>query len=205
MLAFKGFTKDLTCIRGEGIFQYEPGVLYTAEKSKCVSTGFHCTENPLECLDWYALGEGNRYFIVEAGGSIDEDGRDAKISCTQIRLVEELSIPALVYHAMVYMVKHPLRTWEKTGHMLEVKKDVAEANKKGAIAIARGECPKVRGSAGAILGLVVERDGQMKTIKFFVVPSPGEKRSGKAGEKSSQGKPDTWYTLDENRKLKEVG
>ena len=31
MLAFKGFTKDLTCIRGEGIFRYEPGVLYTAD------------------------------------------------------------------------------------------------------------------------------------------------------------------------------
>ena len=139
MLAFKGFTKDLTCIRGEGVFQYEPGVLYTEDKSKCASTGFHCTENPLECLDWYALGGGNRYYIVEAGGSIDEDGKDAKISCTQIRLVEELSTPALVYHALVYMVKHPLRDWEKTGHMLEVKKDKAEAKQKGAIAIARGE------------------------------------------------------------------
>jgi len=50
MLAFKGFTKDLTCIRGEGIFRYEPGVLYTADKSKCARTGFHCTENPLEYL-----------------------------------------------------------------------------------------------------------------------------------------------------------
>ena len=151
MLAFKGFTKDLTCIRGERIFRYEPGVLYTADKSKCARTGFHCTENPLECLDWYALGGGNRYYIVEAGGSIDEDGKDAKISCTQIRLVEELSIPALVYHALVYMVKHPLRDWEKTGRMLEVRRDVAQADKKGAIAIARGENPRVRGSAGCLL------------------------------------------------------
>lgn len=200
MLAFKGFTKDLTCIRGEGIFRYEPGVLYTADKSKCARTGFHCTENPLECLDWYALGRGNRYHIVEAGGSIDEDGKDAKISCTQIRLVEELSIPALVYHALVYMVKHPLRDWEKTGRMLEVRRDVAQADKKGAIAIARGECPKVCGSVGAILGLVVERDGQIKTTKLFIIPGPGEKRKGKA----VWGKPDTWYTLDENRQLKEV-
>ena len=69
MLAFKGFTKDLTRIRGEGIFRYEPGALYTADKSKCARTGFHCTENPLECLDWYALGGGNRYYIVEAGSN----------------------------------------------------------------------------------------------------------------------------------------
>lgn len=84
--------------------------------------------------------------------------------------------------------------------MLEVRRDVAQADKKGAIAIARGENPRVRGSAGAVLGLVVERGGQIKTTKLFIIPGPGEKRKGKA----VWGKPDTWYTLDENRQLKEV-
>ncbi len=191
MLAFKGFTKDLTCIRGGGIFQYEPGVLYTADRSKCASTGFHCTENPLECLDWYALGEGNRYFLVEAGGSLDEDGWDAKISCTEICLLEELSLRALVFHGMTYMVKHPLRSWEKTGPFLEVKRDKAEAKQSGAIAIARGASPMVRGVEGAVLGLMIERDEEIKATRFFTVPG--------------QGRPDVWYTLtEEGRRLEEV-
>lgn len=195
MMAYKGFRGDLTCDLGNGVFQYVPRVVYTTEDSKCAHTGFHCTEDPLECLQWYPLGKGNRYFLVEAGGSIDEDGQDAKISCTQIELLEELSVRALVFHSLVYMVKHPLRSWEKTGSMLEVKPDKAKARQKGAIAIARGEKPKVCGAAGAVCGLVVERDGQITATKFFTVSGRGIK---------GQGKPDTWYTLDENRKLKEV-
>lgn len=150
MMAYKGFHGDLTCTLGNGVFQYVPQVVYTNEDSKCAHTGFHCTEDPLECLKWYPLGKGNRYFLVEAGGSIDEDGQDAKISCTQIELLEELSVRALVFHAIVYMVKHPLRDWIKTGSMLEVKPDKAKTRQKGAIAIARGENPKVCGAAGAV-------------------------------------------------------
>lgn len=193
MLAYKGFHHDLTCTKGNGRYQYVRGVVLTEDKSKCAGTGFHCTENPLECLDWYPLGEGNRYFLVEAGGSLDEDGKDAKIACTQIKLVEELDVRALVFHAIVYMVKHPLRRWEKTGHMLDVKRDAAEAREAGAIAIARGQAPKVRGKAGSVLGLVVENEkgDEILRTKFFVA--------------AGQAKPDTWYTLDGQRQLKEVG
>lgn len=195
MLAYKGFHGDLTCTQGKGVFQYKPRVVYTNENSKCASTGFHCTEDPLECLKWYPLGQGNRYFQVEAGGSLDEDGKDAKIACTQIELLEELSVRALVFHAIVYMVKHPLRDWVKTGPMLEVQPERAEAKQAGAIAIARGENPRVCGAAGAVCGLVVERDGQITATKFFTVSGQGI---------SGQGRANTWYVLDEKRQLKEV-
>lgn len=189
MLAYKGFHGDLTCSRGKGIYQYVPGVVLQEEKSKCAGTGFHCTENPLECLDWYPLGQGNRYFLVEAGGSLDEDGWDAKIACTQIKLVKELSVYALVGHAMVYMVKHPLRPWEKSGHMLSVARDKAEAKMPGAVAIARGKCPKVKGETGAILGLIKETGEGIVSAKLFT-----------AGKEA---RPGVWYTLN-GRELEEA-
>lgn len=83
--------------------------------------------------------------------------------------------------------------------MLEVRKDEAMAKSAGAIAIARGEHPRVKGAAGAILGLVVEKDGQIKATKFFTIPGPGERCKGKVSPK-----PDTWYTLDDDRKPEEV-
>ncbi|MFQ8729908.1 MAG: hypothetical protein ACLSAC_05005 [Enterocloster bolteae] len=63
----------------------------------------HCAEYPLECLWWYPLGCGNRYFLVEASGSLDElGGTDTQLACTEITLLKELSLRELVGHAMIY-------------------------------------------------------------------------------------------------------
>ena len=48
MIAYKGFNKDLTCTKGKGVFQYEPGKKYVEEKAKCARTGFHAATNPLD-------------------------------------------------------------------------------------------------------------------------------------------------------------
>ena len=53
MIAYKGFNKDLTCTMGKGRFQYEVGKSYKEDSAKCASTGFHCTEEPIEVLSWY--------------------------------------------------------------------------------------------------------------------------------------------------------
>ena len=51
IMAYKGFKKDLSCTRGGHRFQYQEGVWHEEEEAKCVSTGLHCAENPLDCLD----------------------------------------------------------------------------------------------------------------------------------------------------------
>ena len=190
MLAYKGFHSDLTCTYGRGRFQYHEGQTIREEKSKCQKTGTHCAENPLECLRWYPLGKGNRYFLVEASGSLDElGGVDTQLACTEITLLKELSVKELAGHAMMYIIKHPLRQWEWSQEMLCVARDAAEGRGRGSVAIARGENPKVKGSPGAVLGLIRESNGVVEDAKLFVVEGTI--------------KPDTWYML-ENRIPKEV-
>lgn len=189
MIAYKGFDADLQARWGSGTFQYEVGKTYEEERSKCASGGFHCAENPVDCLKWYPLGADNRYFLVEASGSLDETAGDSKIACTKITLLKELTTKELAGHAMMYMVKHPLREWERAEVRLKICKDKADAPGAGDIAIARGETPMVRGAGGAILGLIREVGGFIEDAKLFEV--------------TGDIKPYAWYTL-ENRTPKEV-
>ena len=68
MYAYKGFEPDLSC-RG---YRFVMGKNVTPE-ANCASNGFHCAENPLDCLSYY--GDMNRsiYCLVQPGGDIDED------------------------------------------------------------------------------------------------------------------------------------
>lgn len=190
MIAYKGFKKDLTCTLGKGTYQYEPGKTVREERSKAANAGFHCTENPLECFGWYPLGQENRYWMVEAAGSLDECGTDAKIACTEITLLKELTIPEMAAEAMAYMVRHPVRTWETSGNLLEVKRDKAEGAGPGSIAIARGKAPKAKGKAGSVIGLLEEDDnGEIISAKLFQI--------------NEKWKEDTWYAINW-RELNEV-
>lgn len=49
MIAYKGFRPGLIC-RG---YQFVMG-LNTTEKANCRENGFHCAENPLDCLSYYS-------------------------------------------------------------------------------------------------------------------------------------------------------
>lgn len=79
MIAYKGFRPGLIC-RG---YQFVMG-LNTTEKANCRENGFHCAENPLDCLSYYSSLEHSEYYIVNAGGDIDEDEHDSKIACTEL-------------------------------------------------------------------------------------------------------------------------
>lgn len=190
MHAYKGVHKDITCTCGNGTFQHKLGETIREGSSKAQRTGLHCAENPLECLRWYPLGCGNRYFLVEASGSLDElGGDDTQIACTEMTLLKELSLKELAGHAMMYMVRHPLRAWEMERPHIQVRRDRAEAMGEGDIAVARGPDPVARGGAGAILGLVRETAGLVEEAKLFKVA--GDVRPG------------VWYGL-EGRAPKEV-
>jgi hypothetical protein len=187
MIAYKGFTKELTSRLGCKPVQFASGGIYTEEKSKTIRSGFHCCENPFECLHYYSLDGNNRFFQVEAAGDIDEDDWN-RISCSQITLIKELTPKELAGYGMAYMVQHPQRDgWEHSGNV-RVTKDRADASSKGNIAISRGSHPLVKGIAGSILGLILE-------------PKPGKITAARLIEVTGDIIPNTWYTIDTDRNL----
>ena len=49
MIAYKGFHPGLICLG----YQYVMG-LNTTSEANCAHNGFHCAENPLDCLSYYS-------------------------------------------------------------------------------------------------------------------------------------------------------
>ena len=125
MIVYKGMRGNMTCTMGKGIYQYEVGKTYREEQSKAANTGFHSVENPLYVLHWYGTGD-SRYFMCEAGGSIDEAKEDNKIASTELTILKELTIKELAGHGMMWMVNHPSRAWEHDICCCQVRKDQAE-------------------------------------------------------------------------------
>lgn len=194
MIAYKGFNHELTSMMGNGDKKtccFKPGETKRVEKSKTARGGFHCCENPFECLTYYRMDGKNRFFKVEAAGDIDEDEGE-RIACTQITLVEELTPLKFAMEGMKYIICHPHRKrWKQDYGNVIVAQDTAKAMKDGDIAIARGREPKVSGPEGSILGLIVEdQAGDVVDAKLFVMDA---QMAGK------------WCSLSENRKVVEVG
>lgn len=85
---------------------------------------------------------------------------------------------------------HPQREkWQQSYDNVQVKKDKAEANEEGQIAIARGENPQVRGPEGSILGLIVDRGGEILNAKLIKV---------------NQQYANKWLSLTEEREVKVI-
>ena len=163
MTVYKGFQKGLIC-RG---YQFHLGKNVT-EKADCGEKGFHCAENPLDCLTYYSDMDRSEYYIVNAGGDMDEDGMDTRISCTEITVLKRLSKREFFLHALVYMADHPQREWN--GH---VRKEAAEA--EHGFAIVRGYAPRAKGKTGDILALAKEDPETGKILQIAVAEVDGKK------------------------------
>ena len=180
MIAYKGFTETLYSRLGDGKKEncnFRIGETKTVPESKTARNGFHCCENPFDCLQYYPFDGKNRFFKVEAAGDIDEDDGQ-RIACTQITLLEELTPVKFALEGMKYMINHPMRkNWQQSHSGVKVLADYADCGMSGAIAIARGQEPVVSGVEGSILGLIVETGGEIKNCKLFVVsPEQAGKR-----------------------------
>lgn len=153
MIAYKGFNKDLVCTRGKGSYQYEVGKTYKENTAKCASTGFHCVEEPIEVLTWYK-GKDARYCVVNAGGDVHEDGCN-KISCTEMKILKEITLQQLGALECIWLQEHPERKY--SNHVL---KNSGTAEKDGFV-IVRGKNPKAAGELGSTIYLVKDaKDGQ---------------------------------------------
>lgn len=148
MIAYKGFSPGLVC-RG---YQFVMGLNVT-EKANCATNGFHCAEDPLDCLSYYNNLNGSEYYIVNAGGDMDEDDRDSKISCTELTILRKLELEELFLLGLAYMVDHPKRKWN-----CHVQKDKAEAS-WSCYAVVRGRDPIAKGKKGDILAFAKEDPG----------------------------------------------
>lgn len=177
MIAYKGFTKNLTAVMGKGEFQYKEGVTYKEEEAKAARTGFHCCENPLDVLSWYHNMDEDVYYIVDAGGTVNEDGYQTRISCTELTLLHRMDIYEFVEEAVKYMFLHPQREWNN-----HVKEEEAEAYKH--FAIARGKSPRVKGKPGTVIALIKEcpDSPEIEDYEIYIVGQNGIKE-------------DTWYGM----------
>lgn len=165
MIAYKGFTKDLTARFGDGIFQYEIGQTYTEESAKCANTGFHCVEEPIRVFAWYGALE-DRYCQVEVDKDVHEDGYD-KISASRIRIIKELNRVQLATLECKWLMEHPKR---KYSSWVQEEKDAING-----IAIARGKKPQAKGTIGDYLFLLQEYANRPDIKRFEVYIVDGEK------------------------------
>lgn len=182
MLAYKGFHSDLTCTLGKGVYQYQEGVWIEELKANCARNGFHCAENPIDCLTYYPEWDRSAYYLVEAGGDIDEDGSDSRISCTRIKLLRPLDIYEFVVSSVEYICRHPEREIGliSTGKIRAAKNE-GRAAAGGAI-IVYGEAPRAIGPEGSVLALIKIKDKVIESV--CVRKIDGEKY-----------KADTWYKI----------
>ena len=97
MIAYKAFQKNLSCLG----FQYKETEWNYTEKAACRKTGFHCAENPLDCLIYYSNPDLAQYCVVEVAGERQEEGDDSKIACTQLRIVRRLTLLELLMKSLI--------------------------------------------------------------------------------------------------------
>lgn len=173
MIAYKGFAPGLIC-RG---YQFSMGLNVT-EKANCAANGFHCAENPLDCLSYYGQIDQSEYYLVNAGGDLDEDGTDTKIACTELTIIKQLRPEELFLLGLAYMVDHPLLHWSS-----QVHHDHAQAYR--GYAVVRGIDPIAKGKLGDILAYAKENTHGDKIVQVTLARVDGKKIF-----------PDTWYDVD---------
>ncbi len=179
MIAYKGFTKELTATKGKGTFKFETGKTYEEKECKCANNGFHCAEEPLCAMSYYG-NMTDRYFIVKAEGDINQDGYGSRISCTKITLLKEIGRAEMGACACKYIYEHPDRETNTT----YVKLDKGKCNRKGDFIIVRGKNPVAAGTKGSYLFLLKEKKNSKEIMSIYAAYVDG-----------TQVKANTYYSL----------
>lgn len=173
MIAYKGFRPGLVCRD----YQFVMGLNVT-DKANCAQNGFHCAEDPLDCLSYYPNMEQSEYYLVDAGGDVDEDADDSKISCTRLTILKKLERKEFFLHALAYMADHPNREWN-----MHVMPEVGST--ANGFAVVRGVGPKAKGQLGSVLAMAREDPKTGKITQIAIAQVDGVTVL-----------PDTWYDID---------
>lgn len=178
MIAYKGFNPGLICLG----YQFHMGLNVTDE-ANCGHNGFHCAENPLDCLTYYSNMEQSEYYLVDAGGDVDEDGGDSKISCTRLTILKKLNREEFFLHALAYMMDHPGRKCSS-----RVMRNAGTAGKNSFVLV-RGIDPVAKGGRNSILAFAKEDPGTGKIIQVTLTCVDGKRA-----------RPNVWYDTDLKRR-----
>ena len=173
MIAYKAFKSGLVCLN----YQFVMGLNVT-EKANCRANGFHCAENPLDCLTYYPNMEQSEYYLVDARGDIDEDGNDSKIACTELDIIKQLSREEFFLHCLAYMTDHPLI---KCSSLVEKER----GKTRNGYVVVRGIDPIACGELGDILAFAKENPTNQKITQIALTRVDGVKIL-----------PDIWYGVD---------
>lgn len=161
LLAYKATDIGLKC-RG---YQFSADKVNETDKANCAANGFHCAEDPLDCLTYYPSFKNAEFWIVKAFGDVDEDDRDSKISCTKMEFMKKLTLSEFVAEALKYMYRHPTRTQN-----YHVVKNEAECDNQNNFIIVRGLNPIAAGPKGSVLGFAQEDGfGNIMRIQMLIV------------------------------------
>lgn len=162
MIAYKAFQKNLSCLG----FQYKETEWNYTEKAACRKTGFHCAENPLDCLIYYSNPDLAQYCVVEVAGERQEEGDDSKIACTQLRIVRRLTLLELLIEGVAYMLQYPHRRLSK---IIQIEK----GSPMGGFTVVRGKHPIGKGRKDTIL-LLIREDIKGNIVNFSVIIIDGK-------------------------------
>lgn len=177
-IAYKAFCPDLSCTSGGNRFQYAIEGWNEEPEANCARNGFHCAENPLDCLTYYPVWDKAVYYMVLADGDMDEDGEDSKISCTRMKLLKKLTLKEFVSESIMYISDNP----KMKNHRM-VRENEGKAH--DGFVIVRGKSPLAKGRTGEILGFVREAADSREIVEAGMLFVDGKSIL-----------PDTWYTLD---------
>ena len=180
ILAYKGFNPDLSCTSGGNRFQYVLDRWNEEPKANCGQNGFHCAENPLDCLAYYPHMEKSVYYLVAAAGDINDDQNGSRISCTRLRLVKRLNREEFVAHSLNYIWNHPLRENNR-------RVCIESGEGKDGFVIVRGKMPRACGKPGDVLGMVKEKRGSREGMEMGLYVVDGKEIL-----------PDIWYNVHGN-------
>ena len=171
MIAYKGFQPGLVCLG----YQFKMGLNVT-EEANCAHNGFHCAENPLDCLTYYSDMDHSEYCLVNAGGDVDEDGCDSKISCTELTIIKKLDREEFFLHALAYMMDHPER---------ECSRQIVRDAGKSSYVVVRGIDPIAKGGRNSILAFAKEEPETGMIVQITLTCVDGKRA-----------KSNVWYDAD---------
>ncbi len=180
MIAYKAFAPDLSCTSGGHRFQYREGIWNQEPAADCAKRGFHCAEDPLDCLTYYPNWNHSVYYLVLAGGDIHEDGVGSRLSCTKLKLVRKLDLKEFVAHTLYFLMEHPERK-----RNCRIKQDKGKA--QDGFVIVQGKKPMAKGNLGDVLGLAREASDHPEIVEIGLFVIDGKSRL-----------PGIWYDVQGN-------
>ena len=164
MTAYKAFNKDLTCLN----YKFKENEPNYTDKANCRENGFHCAENPLDCLSYYRF-DNCVIYEVDATGDVDEDDIDSKISCTVLTLRKKLDVFDFVKAAAKYIMLHPYR--EQNRH---VHNDMACGKEGDKFLIVRGKTMAVSAQKDTIVCMLKETSYSKEILWYSIFKVDGK-------------------------------